>query len=109
MGTLSRIGVASDRELLRRFARFIREEGHQSRCGVFRGLIWERLAIVLLSCDHTRPLPENISDTPHTHQDAVSSSWSAHPLVLPQKASLYHGHGLQSTHSGLRTATGPKG
>jgi metal-responsive CopG/Arc/MetJ family transcriptional regulator len=48
MGNRSRIGAASDRELLRRFDRFIPEKGHQSRSDAFRDLIWERLAMVVL-------------------------------------------------------------
>jgi metal-responsive CopG/Arc/MetJ family transcriptional regulator len=53
MGNLSRIGVAIDRELLRRFDRFIQDKGHQSRSDAFRDLICERLAIVTLSYDHS--------------------------------------------------------
>ena len=43
MGDLSRIGVAIDSELLRRFDRFIAQKGYENRSEAFRDLIRDRL------------------------------------------------------------------
>ena len=43
MGDLSRIGVAIDTELLRRFDRFIAQKGYENRSEAFRDLIRDRL------------------------------------------------------------------
>jgi CopG family nickel-responsive transcriptional regulator len=43
MGSLSRIGVSIDSELLRRFDSFISDKGYQNRSEAFRDLIRDRL------------------------------------------------------------------
>ena len=43
MGDLSRIGVAIDSDLLRRFDRFIAQKGYENRSEAFRDLIRDRL------------------------------------------------------------------
>ena len=43
MGILSRIGIALDSELLKRFDRSIRQRGYTNRSEAFRDLIRDRL------------------------------------------------------------------
>ena len=50
MGDLSRIGVAIDTELLRRFDRFIAGKGYENRSEAFRDLIRERLGGLRRGC-----------------------------------------------------------
>ena len=92
MGDLSRIGVAIDSELLRRFDRFIEKKGYQSRSEAFRDLIRDRLVdsavvspnamvvgtVTLIYDHHARLLPEKLTDIQHEHHDVVISTLHAH-------------------------------
>ena len=89
MGDLSRIGVAIDSDLLRRFDRFIAQKGYENRSEAFRDLIRDRLVgsavvapeafvvgtVTLIYDHHTRLLPEHhqvIISTLHAHLDHES-------------------------------------
>src|ERR1700690_361705 len=92
MGALSRIGVAIDTELLRRFDRFIAQKGYENRSEAFCDLIRDRLvgsAVVapnafvvgtatLIYDHHTRLLPERLTDLQHEYHDVVISTLHAH-------------------------------
>ena len=92
MGDLSRIGVAIESELLRRFDRFIAGKGYQSRSEAFRDLIRERLVgaavvaptafvvgtVTLIYDHHSRLLPEKLTDIQHAHHELVISTIHAH-------------------------------
>jgi CopG family nickel-responsive transcriptional regulator len=92
MGTLSRIGVSIDSELLRRFDTFIAEKGYENRSEAFRDLIRDRLisavsvaantlvvgTVTLIYDHHTRLLPEKLTDLQHEYHDVVISTLHAH-------------------------------
>jgi len=92
MGDLSRIGVAIDSDLLRRFDKFIAEKGYANRSEAFRDLIRERLVgsavvapnayvvgtVTLIYDHHTRLLPEKLTDLQHQHHHVVISALHAH-------------------------------
>jgi CopG family transcriptional regulator, nickel-responsive regulator len=92
MGYLSRIGVAIDSELLRRFDRFIADKGYENRSEAFRDLIRDRLVgsvvvapnafvvgtVTLIYDHHTRLLPEKLTDIQHAHHDVIISTLHAH-------------------------------
>jgi CopG family nickel-responsive transcriptional regulator len=92
MGDLSRIGVAIDSDLLRRFDRFIARKGYENRSEAFRDLIRERLVgsavvspgafvvgtVTLIYDHHTRLLPEKLTDLQHEHHDVIISTLHAH-------------------------------
>ena len=92
MGDLSRIGVAIDTELLRRFDRFIAQKGYENRSEAFRDLIRDRLVgsavvapdafvvgtVTLIYDHHTRLLPERLTDLQHEHHHVIISTLHAH-------------------------------
>ena len=92
MGDLSRIGVAIDSDLLRRFDEFIAEKGYANRSEAFRDLIRERLVgsavvaphayvvgtVTLIYDHHTRLLPEKLTDLQHEHHHVFISTLHAH-------------------------------
>jgi CopG family transcriptional regulator, nickel-responsive regulator len=92
MGALSRIGVAIDTELLRRFDRFIAQKGYENRSEAFRDLIRDRLVgsavvapnafvvgtVTLIYDHHTRLLPEKLTDLQHEHHHIIISTLHAH-------------------------------
>ena len=92
MGILSRIGVSIDSELLRRFDRFIAEQGYENRSEAFRDLIRDRLVglavvapdalvvgtVTLIYGHHTRLLPEKLTDIQHENHEVIISTLHAH-------------------------------
>jgi len=55
MGVLSRIGIALDSDLLKRFDRSIERRGYTNRSEAFRDLIRDRLVSERYSHAHLRP------------------------------------------------------
>jgi CopG family transcriptional regulator, nickel-responsive regulator len=92
MGELSRIGVAIDSDLLKRFDRLITKQGYGNRSEAFRDLIRDRLVtvtvqnpeavvvgtITLIYDHHVRLLPEKLTDLQHQHHGVVISTMHAH-------------------------------
>ncbi len=92
MGTLSRIGVSLDSELLRQFDSFIADKGYENRSEAFRDLIRDRLigsvvvsgnalvvgTVTLIYDHHTRLLPEKLTDLQHESHAIVISTLHAH-------------------------------
>ena len=92
MSDLSRIGVAIDSDLLRRFDRFIAQKGYENRSEAFRDLIRDRLVgsavvapdalvagtVTLIYDHHTRLLPEKLTDLQHEHHQVIISTLHAH-------------------------------
>jgi CopG family transcriptional regulator, nickel-responsive regulator len=92
MGDLSRIGVAIDTELLRRFDRFIAKKGYENRSEAFRDLIRGCLVgsavvapdafvvgtVTLIYDHHTRLLPEKLTGLQHEHHHVIISTLHAH-------------------------------
>ena len=92
MGDLSRIGVAIDSDLLRRFDGFIAEKGYENRSEAFRDLIRDRLVgsavvapdafvvgtVTLIYDHHTRLLPEKLTDLQHENHHVIISTLHAH-------------------------------
>jgi CopG family transcriptional regulator, nickel-responsive regulator len=92
MGILSRIGVAIDSDLLRRFDQFIAKQGYTNRSEAFRDLIRDRLVmaavespgasvvgtITLIYDHHSRLLPNKLMDLQHDYQDLIIATTHAH-------------------------------
>jgi CopG family transcriptional regulator, nickel-responsive regulator len=92
MGTLSRIGVSLESELLQRFDLFIAGQGYDNRSEAFRDLIRDRLVgsvvvagsalvvgtVTLIYDHHTRLLPEKLTDLQHESHAIVISTLHAH-------------------------------
>jgi CopG family nickel-responsive transcriptional regulator len=92
MGTLSRIGVSLDSELLHQFDSFITDKGYENRSEAFRDLIRDRLVgsavisasalvvgtVTLIYDHHTRLLPEKLTDLQHKSHAIVISTLHAH-------------------------------
>lgn len=92
MGILSRIGIALDSDLLKRFDKSIARRGYTNRSEAFRDLIRDRLVAeqtavpsatvvgtVTLIYDHHVPgLPEKLMELQHEHHDLVVSTSHAH-------------------------------
>ncbi len=92
MGILSRIGVAIDSDLLRRFDQFIARQGYTNRSEAFRDLIRDRLVlaavesptasvvgtITLIYDHHSRFLPNKLMDLQHDYQDLIIATTHAH-------------------------------
>jgi CopG family nickel-responsive transcriptional regulator len=92
MGTLSRIGVSLDSELLHQFDSFIADKGYENRSEAFRDLIRDQLigsvvvsanalvvgTVTLIYDHHTRLLPEKLTDLQHESHAIVISTLHAH-------------------------------
>jgi CopG family nickel-responsive transcriptional regulator len=92
MNVLSRIGVAIDSDLLRRFDRFIAKQGYSNRSEAFRDLIRDRLiteavsspesfvvgTVTLIYDHHFRLLPEKLTNLQHANHDLIISTTHAH-------------------------------
>ncbi|HYW39714.1 MAG TPA: nickel-responsive transcriptional regulator NikR [Terriglobales bacterium] len=92
MGTLSRVGIAIDSELLGRFDRFITKQGYKNRSEAVRDLIRGRLVssatadfetsvvgtVTLIYDHHTRLLPEKLTELQHHHHHLIVSTMHAH-------------------------------
>lgn len=92
MGTLSRIGIAIDSALLKRFDRFIRSRGYTNRSEAFRDLIRDRLVqqrtaapdatvvgtVTLIYDHHSHGISDKLTDVQHQHHELVVSTSHAH-------------------------------
>lgn len=92
MGTLSRIGIALDSELLDRFDHSIAKSGYTNRSEAFRDLIRDRLVrertaatgatvvgtITLIYNHHASGISEKLTEAQHAHHDLVVSTTHAH-------------------------------
>ena len=92
MGTLSRIGIALDSELLARFDRSIASRGYTNRSEAFRDLIRDRLVaertaapdatvvgtVTLIYDHHARGLTEKLTEIQHQNHALVVSTSHAH-------------------------------
>jgi CopG family nickel-responsive transcriptional regulator len=92
MGVLSRIGIALDSELLKRFDRLIQQRGYTNRSEAFRDLIRDRLVteltgtpeasvvgtITLIYDHHASGITEKLTDAQHEHHELVVSTSHAH-------------------------------
>jgi CopG family transcriptional regulator, nickel-responsive regulator len=109
MGELSRIGVAIDSDLLRKFDRLIAGRGYTNRSEAFRDLIREALieqtaehpdspvvgTLTMVYDHHVRALSERLTELQHEHHHNVISTLHVHldhdhcleVLVLKGKAS----------------------
>lgn len=92
MGVLSRIGIALDSDLLKRFDRSISRRGYTNRSEAFRDLIRDRLVteqtaapsaivvgtITLIYDHHAYGVTEKLTELQHAHHDLVVSTSHAH-------------------------------
>jgi len=92
MGVLSRIGVALDSDLLKRFDDFILRLGYTNRSEAFRDLIRDRLiteqttkpnatvvgTITLIYDHHAHGVTEKLTDLQHSQHELVVSTSHAH-------------------------------
>jgi CopG family transcriptional regulator, nickel-responsive regulator len=92
MGVLSRIGIALDSELLKRFDRSIQQRGYTNRSEAFRDLIRDRLVIeqtaapdatvvgtvTLIYDHHASAITEKLTEAQHAHHELVVSTSHAH-------------------------------
>lgn len=92
MGTLSRIGIALDSALLRRFDRLNARRGYTNRSEAFRDLIRERLVqeqtaapealvvgtVTLIYDHHAHGVTEKLTEVQHQHHELVVSTSHAH-------------------------------
>ena len=92
MGILSRIGIALDSELLKRFDRSIRQRGYTNRSEAFRDLIRDRLVteqtaapdaivvgtITLIYDHHASGITEKLTELQHAQHELVVSTSHAH-------------------------------
>lgn len=92
MGVLSRIGIALDSDLLKRFDRYIAVRGYTNRSEAFRDLIRDRLVaeqtavpeatvvgtVTLIYDHHASSLPEKLMELQHEHHELVVSTSHAH-------------------------------
>jgi CopG family nickel-responsive transcriptional regulator len=92
MSGLSRIGIALDADLLKRFDSLIGNQGYTNRSEAFRDLIRDRLvAVAVESADapvvgtitliydhHSRLLASKLMDQQHHHHDLIISTIHAH-------------------------------
>lgn len=91
MGLL-RTGVAIDADLLKRFDRYIRNEGYENRSEALRDMIRDRLneaslkldtsfvvgTITLIYDHHSRLLPEKLMELQHEYHDLIISTVHSH-------------------------------
>ncbi|MGB7265582.1 MAG: nickel-responsive transcriptional regulator NikR [Terracidiphilus sp.] len=92
MGELSRIGIALDSELLKRFDHSIEKSGYTNRSEAFRDLIRDRLVrertaspdatvvgtITLIYNHHAYGISEKLTEAQHEQHDLVVSTSHAH-------------------------------
>jgi len=92
MGVLSRIGIAIDSELLKRFDRSIQQSGYTNRSEAFRDMIRDRLVaeqtaspdaivvgtVTLIYDHHAFGVGEKLTDLQHEHHHLVVSTSHAH-------------------------------
>lgn len=92
MGELSRIGIALDSDLLKRFDRSIEKSGYTNRSEAFRDLIRDRLVrertaatdatvvgtVTLIFDHHAHGITEKLTEVQHEHHDLVVSTSHAH-------------------------------
>jgi CopG family nickel-responsive transcriptional regulator len=92
MGELSRIGIAIDSDLLKRFDRSIEKSGYTNRSEAFRDLIRDRLVrertaapgstvvgtVTLIYNHHAHGITEKLTEAQHAHHDLVVSTSHAH-------------------------------
>lgn len=92
MGVLSRIGVALDSELLKRFDRLIGQRGYTNRSEAFRDLIRDQLVIeqtaapdaavvgtiTLIYDHHASGITEKLTELQHANHELVVSTSHAH-------------------------------
>ena len=92
MGELSRIGIALDSELLKRFDLSIEKSGYTNRSEAFRDLIRDRLVreqtaapgatvvgtVTLIYNHHAYGITEKLTEAQHEHHDLVVSTSHAH-------------------------------
>ncbi|MGD1061710.1 MAG: nickel-responsive transcriptional regulator NikR [Terracidiphilus sp.] len=92
MGELSRIGIALDSDLLKRFDRSIEKSGYTNRSEAFRDLIRDRLVrertaapgatvvgtVTLIFDHHASGITEKLTEVQHEHHDLVVSTSHAH-------------------------------
>ncbi len=92
MGELSRIGIALDSDLLKRFDRSIEKSGYTNRSEAFRDLIRDRLvreriaapdatvvgSVTLIYNHHAHGVTEKLTEAQHAHHDLVVSTTHAH-------------------------------
>jgi CopG family nickel-responsive transcriptional regulator len=92
MGILSRIGIALDSDLLKRFDRSIERRGYTNRSEAFRDLIRDRLVteqtaapdavvvgtVTLIYDHHSSGISEKLTDLQHEHHELIVSTSHAH-------------------------------
>jgi CopG family nickel-responsive transcriptional regulator len=92
MGELSRIGIALDSDLLKRFDQYIGKRGYTNRSEAFRDLIRDRLVteqttnpgstvvgtVTLIYDHHSSGLPEKLMELQHENHELVVSTSHAH-------------------------------
>ena len=92
MGNLSRIGIALDSDLLKRFDRFLRNEGYDNRSEAFRDLIRDRLneatlesgdgfvvgTVTLIYDHHWRLLTDKLTALQHQYHELIISTVHSH-------------------------------
>lgn len=92
MGVLSRIGIALDSDLLKRFDRSIGRRGYTNRSEAFRDLIRDRLVneqtadpestvvgtVTLIYDHHASGISEKLTELQHANHDLVVSTSHAH-------------------------------
>jgi CopG family transcriptional regulator, nickel-responsive regulator len=92
MGNLSRIGIALDSDLLKRFDRSIEKSGYTNRSEAFRDLIRDRLVreqtaapdatvvgtVTLIYDHHAHGITEKLTEAQHEQHELVVSTSHAH-------------------------------
>jgi CopG family nickel-responsive transcriptional regulator len=92
MGILSRIGIALDSDLLKRFDRSIERSGYTNRSEAFRDLIRDRLVteltaapdapvvgtVTLIYDHHAHGITEKLTELQHARHELVVSTSHAH-------------------------------
>ena len=92
MGVLSRIGIALDSDLIKRFDRSIARRGYTNRSEAFRDLIRDRLVteqtaapdavvvgtVTLIYDHHASGITEKLTEIQHGHHELVVSTSHAH-------------------------------
>jgi CopG family nickel-responsive transcriptional regulator len=92
MGVLSRIGIALDSDLLKRFDRSIGRSGYTNRSEAFRDLIRDRLVaeqtaapnsivvgtVTLIYDHHAHGISDKLTGLQHAHHELVVSTSHAH-------------------------------